>query len=133
MAQSAMINAVNAGPAMTAQRQALQAMFGDAARQADTAQAAQLKTPALASQGSSVAQLWPPKMSGHAQDRAVERGVTEAGANAAMGGTKYDDPDYPGGTVYHDPGTGTAVCTVADGTVTTVYIQPNPKARWTPK
>ncbi|WEZ10389.1 hypothetical protein P5663_20920 (plasmid) [Priestia flexa] len=45
-------------------------------------------------------------------------------------GTKYSDPDYPKATVYHYKG----IAVAREGnTLTTVYNQAKPKARWKKK
>lgn len=76
-------------------------------------------------------QLWPDKSTQHLKDRAAERRITEQQIeNAVSGGDQYDDPDYPGGTVYYDSSTGVTVCAIADGKKTTCYISARPKSRW---
>lgn len=79
-------------------------------------------------------QFWPPNLSNHFEQRAAQRGVTEAEADEAyQNGTQYSDPDYPGGTVYYDSASGAAICQVSNGTFTTCYKQARPKSRWVPK
>ncbi|MTJ07878.1 MULTISPECIES: DUF4157 domain-containing protein [unclassified Anabaena] len=77
-------------------------------------------------------QLWPDGTTRHLRQRASERSITEAQIdNAVNNGAKYDDADYPGGTIYYDSSTGVTVCEVADRTKTTCYVSSRPKSRWT--
>jgi hypothetical protein len=76
-------------------------------------------------------QCWPTGTTNHLQDRADERGITEDEVyDAIENGDIYDDPDYPGGTVYWDPDTGVTVCETSNGALTTCYIANRPKNRW---
>ena len=76
-------------------------------------------------------QCWPSGSTKHLKERAAERGISESQIdNAVKNGTQYSDPDYPGGTVYWDSGTGVTVCETADGTKSTCYVQNSPKSRW---
>lgn len=76
-------------------------------------------------------QRWPHGSTKHLKDRAAERNISEDEIDDAIDyGDRYDDPDYPGGTVYYDDQTGVTVCETSDGTLTTCYVSNWPKSRW---